>query len=354
PVARLTTARRPVVVAGRVEVVDDEVVVLDGDREVARFREIEAEVVADGGADLLPALVERLVAAGADPAAPVPKLVRALGERAAAPPELVPVEVPDDPLVADVAAAALVDAVREARAGDLLVTADPGKGVLALRRGLRLARSALRTLAPVLDREVSEPVRDAAGWAVDALTPARLAERVAATVGVVAVGAPAARAAEERTAAAGAAAAALDGEPWLRLLDDLVALAADPPRGPEAGASAAEVLPRMVAGAWSELAAAVGGDPADAPPDRLRRLVTAARDAAELAVPGVGDPAAALSVALGRVRRVLGDHRDALLAADWLAAAGEDPAPARARAEEATARWPAAWADAVERAAWLA
>lgn len=145
PVGRLVTERTAVVVGGAVEVVDDEVAVLDGDREVGRFREIEAEVVGDGPDDLLPSLVDRLVAAGADAASPVPKLVRALGDRAASPPELAPVEVPDDPLVADVAEAALVEAVREARAGDLLVTGgDADEGVLVVRRGLRRARSALR------------------------------------------------------------------------------------------------------------------------------------------------------------------------------------------------------------------
>jgi inorganic triphosphatase YgiF len=355
PVGRLVTTRRAVVVDGAVEVVDDDVAVLDGDREVGRFREIEAELVGAAPADLLPALVDRLVAAGADAADPVPKLVRALGDRAAAPPELAPVEVPEDPLVADVVAGALVEAVREVRAGDLLVTGGAVEdGVLTVRRGLRRTRSALRALSPALDREVAEPLRDAAAWAVEALTPARLAERVSAVVAEVAGGELAARASAERADAATTSAAALDGDRWLRLLDELVAAAADPPLAPDAGADAAEVLPRVVAGAWAELTAAVGDRPAGEPPDEVRRLVTAARDASELAVAAAGDPAAALAGALGRLRRVLGDHRDARLAAWWLAAAGADPAPAEQLAARAASRWPAAWAEAAERAAWLA
>lgn len=374
PVGRLVTTRTAVVVDGRAEVVDDDVVVLDGGREVGRFRELEAELLGDAPDDLLPGLVARLEAAGADAAGPMPKLVRALGERAAAPPELAPVEVPDDPLVADVVAAALVAAVRDVRAGDLLVTAGaPGAagggtadgtaagtadgtadGVLVVRRGLRRLRSDLRSLAPVLDRERSEPVRDAAAWAVDALTPARMAERVAVTVAALAPGSEqAARAAEERAAAARAAAAALDGERWVRLLDELVATAGGPPLAPEAGAPAAEVLPRVVAEVWDELVAVVGDRPGADPLGDVRRLVTAARDAADLAAAAVGRPAAALAGALSALRRVTGDHRDAVLAAEWSAAAGDDPGPARQRAAEAAARWPAAWSEAVDRAAWL-
>ena len=94
PVARLQTRRHSAPLfdpkGNRIaEIADDEVSVLDGDRVAARFREVELEVTEHAPDDLLPALVARLEAAGAGQPDPTPKLVRALGPRALAPPELV-------------------------------------------------------------------------------------------------------------------------------------------------------------------------------------------------------------------------------------------------------------------------
>ena len=93
PVARLQTLRRSLPLfdprGHRIaEVADDEVSVLDGDRVAARFREVELEVVETAPPTLLPALIERVRAAGAGQPDPTPKLVRALGPRALAAPEL--------------------------------------------------------------------------------------------------------------------------------------------------------------------------------------------------------------------------------------------------------------------------
>lgn len=82
PVARLVTERRRVKVGDAgddvAEVADDLVRVLDGDREVASFREIEVELAAGAPDAALGPIVEQLQAAGAGAADPTPKLVRAL------------------------------------------------------------------------------------------------------------------------------------------------------------------------------------------------------------------------------------------------------------------------------------
>src|SRR3954467_12314169 len=93
PVAKLVTKRQRVELRDGeqrplAEIDDDEVSVLDGRRVAARFREIEVELAAGTDSSVLGAVVEQLRFAGAGSVDPVPKIVRALGSRATAPPEL--------------------------------------------------------------------------------------------------------------------------------------------------------------------------------------------------------------------------------------------------------------------------
>src|SRR5207248_10431551 len=96
------------------EVVDDEVSVYEGRRLAGRFRELELELAADADGDaddLLPKVVAVLHDAGAGDADPVPKLVRALGPRAEAAPELANVDLDAKPTAGDVVRKALVTGV---------------------------------------------------------------------------------------------------------------------------------------------------------------------------------------------------------------------------------------------------
>jgi inorganic triphosphatase YgiF len=94
PVARLVTRRRRHRLLGADgealgEIDDDDVTVLDQQgNTVDRFREIEAEIVPEAPDALLPAVVERLLAAGATPGSSLPKVARALGPRASEPPDV--------------------------------------------------------------------------------------------------------------------------------------------------------------------------------------------------------------------------------------------------------------------------
>ncbi len=97
PVATLRTRRRRWLLCGGAErelaeLVDDDVTVLDGEEVRARFRELELESRGPDLDQLIP-IAERLQLAGAVLAEPVPKVVRAMGPRAAAPADLAPVEV---------------------------------------------------------------------------------------------------------------------------------------------------------------------------------------------------------------------------------------------------------------------
>ena len=87
-------------------VADDEVSMVDGDFTRARFREIEIE---SEGMELsgLEKLGQTITKAGAMPAEPIPKVVRALGPRATAPPDVTARTAPgpDDPAAEAVKAA---------------------------------------------------------------------------------------------------------------------------------------------------------------------------------------------------------------------------------------------------------
>jgi len=100
PVARLHTDRTLVTLRDAddrpaADVVDDIVSVYDGERLASQFREVEVESHTDGrkGARLLHAAVARLVDAGCQANRPIPKVTRALGPRAEAPPDVVVIDI---------------------------------------------------------------------------------------------------------------------------------------------------------------------------------------------------------------------------------------------------------------------
>jgi len=148
------------------EVVDDEVSVLQGVHLAARFRELEVELRPGAGDELVGELVRRLRQAGAGKPQTLPKIARALGPRAADPPDLVPPEeldeasTPAEILRASIAASA-------AR----LVAHDPGvrlgedaEDVHQARVATRRLRSDLRTFGPVVDDEWADGLRGELQW----------------------------------------------------------------------------------------------------------------------------------------------------------------------------------------------
>ena len=255
PVASLTTVRRPVEIRGvdgelLAEVVDDTVSVSHNQNPTGWFREVEVELhVAGGEGDrVLGAAVSRLVGAGCDAEPPLPKLVRALGEPATRPPDVI---IPPMPPKATV-----VDLVRQAtaRAVDQIVRHDPGarmgddpEDVHKLRVATRRLRSDLHSFAAVLDPARTRTIRSELGWLggvvgavrdTDVLS-ARLATRLAELPDdeVESVGARrlqtllARQSADARTAML----IALRDARYLHLLDILVDLTVAPPFRKAAG-----------------------------------------------------------------------------------------------------------------------
>ena len=167
-VARLKTDRTPVEIRGPdggslAEITDDRVSVYgERGRQTGGFREIEVEVRAQGrgGRRLMRAAVSRLVAAGCRAEPPIPKVVRALGQSASGPPDVV---VP--PVGADATVSTLLR-YATSRSVTQILRHDPGvrlgedpEDVHQFRVATRRLRSDLRTFAPLLDLEPVSEIR---------------------------------------------------------------------------------------------------------------------------------------------------------------------------------------------------
>ncbi len=393
PVARLVTRRRRrhlLDAEGRValELSDDEVSVMDGRRVAGRFREIEVELAPgdNGGASLLPLVVERLREAGAGSPDPTPKIVRALGPLALAPPDVQVGEVGPKDSAAVVVKAAIAAGARR------LVAHDPGvrlggddEDVHQARVATRRLRSDLATFRTLLDEGWVADVRAELGWLAGELGAARDADVLLARLehqsaqlgGADAVAATALLRAlvDERRQAGARAAEALATPRYLALLDQLVAASQMPPLTPAAEEPAAEVVPRLVGKAWRHLAKAVDEVGDDAPTELLhevRKKAKRCRYACEAASGVCGKDAKQLGSAVARIQEVLGELQDAAVAEVWLRSravglsgpgaagrafsAGLLTGVQRRAADEAIAGWRTAWeaASAKKLRRWLA
>jgi CHAD domain-containing protein len=395
PVARLKTERSRVGLSvdgtAVAEIADDEVSVYHGRRLASRFREIEVEVEDSAPDGLLPAVVERLRAAGAGAPDKTPKVVRALGPRALEPlPGAVTSVVPGS-TIGEVVQAAVANALAR------IVGHDPGvrlgddpEDVHQARVGTRRLRSDLRTFRPLLEPEWVAGLREEAGWFAGLLGEVRdtevLMERLehqAATLpkedGEAA--APViARLGRERESARERLLEAMDGSRYVALLDRLTE-AAQEPRFADPGADggkaagpgqrAADALPPLVSRPWRRLNKAVRAlpeTPADQELHAVRILAKHTRYAAEAAAGVIGKPATAFAKQIAAVQTVLGDHQDACVTEAWLRrAAGKTRSTReamligqliglqRAEARAKRAEWAEVWRRASDRAlrGWL-
>ena len=384
-VASLTTVRRPVEIRGRdgqllAEVVDDTVSVSHNQNPTGWFREVEVELHVSGGKGdrVLEAAVSRLIGAGCGAEPPLPKLVRALGEPATRPADVV---VPPMP-----AKATVVDLVRHAAAGAVaqIIHHDPGarlgddpEDVHKLRVAARRLRSDLHSFAAVLDPAPTAVIRSELGWLggvvgvvrdTDVLS-ARLATRLAALPEADAAGVHRLQILLERQAADTRAALqiALRSARYLHLLDSLVDLAAAPSFRKAAGKltprTSQRLASKVVQKPWRRVAHAVeslGPDPSDAQLHEVRILAKRSRYAAEAAAPLLRPAATRFAAAVADLQTVLGDHQDTVLAEAWLrnAVVGHPEAVPtvrqlialeQARRHALRAQWPAVWRKANAR-----
>ncbi len=387
-VATLRTHRARQLVRGAAgkpvaEFVDDTVQVIGPDgTPAARFRELELEE-RDGG-KAVARIARALADAGAVSGEFVAKAVRALGPAASAPAEVPP---PMDAGPKDAAAATvtahLARHTRALRAADVGFRRDPSEGgepVHQMRVAARRLRSGLRVFRPLLDRDWAEHLRTELAWAARGLTGLReqsvLLERLDRHATELPPDLPIDTIREllsrelgrSRDAARAVAIDLLGTDRYLRLHDTLVSAANRPQFTPAAERTARDVLPGLVERQWKRLDSAVSALAPESPDDewhRARLAAKRARYAAEAVAPSLGDDAAAFAAQIERLTDILGEHQDAVQAADVVRhlavdtstvpevafALGTLAAAERRRADDARGRFAEIWPE-VRRARW--
>jgi CHAD domain-containing protein len=360
-VARLRTRRKVLRLEGA-EIVEDSVAVLDGQRVLARFRELEIELTG-GDEETLRGLRKLLEGAGAQPSDLVPKLFRALGVSEAEA-EPVPDETPAGRL-----RTALVEQGRK------LLDHDPGTRLGAdpenlhqMRVATRRARAFLRAARALLDRGWADDLRAELGWLGSVLGPARdldvLVERAREDVARLGKNREplvefVASLEREREEVRAAVVAALSEDRYFALLDRLEGV--NPRLAPpaESGTTTTTTLADLW---WKEFKRtrkafkSLGSGSTDEELHAARIRVKRARYAAELAAPELGRRGEKFVDAAKDLQDVLGEHQDSIVAEQRLLAwAGDRPSAEddavqrlveqeRARRKKARADWPSAWA----------
>ena len=230
---------------------------------------------------------------------------------------------------------------------DPLVRRDAPDAVHQMRVATRRARSALQAFGTIIDRDATRPLCAELKWLAAARGAARdgevMLDRLTADLAAIApalvTGPVQARITAHFTAglaqAGTAALAALDGQRYLRLLDDLDALLADPPLTPLARRKAGKVLAKPVRRSARRLrralAAVPGAGDHDAAIHEARKTAKRARYAAEAAAPALGRKASRQAAQARELQQLLGDHHDSVVTRTVLLelartarAAGED------------------------------
>jgi CHAD domain-containing protein len=234
-----------------------------------------------------------------------------------------------------------------------------------MRVGCRRLRSNLRTFEALLEPRWCAHLRTEVGALADALGPVRdaevLLERIAAhnLPGVDAIAA----ALRDRHAQAQEYLQAHLASPRHAAL--LASLAEPPPFLRVASFDAATILPVLVAKPWHRVARRARALRPDDPDERwhaTRIRAKRARYAVEAVAPALDGQAPALAKALARCQDVLGEHQDAVIAAETWQELAPDPALAQvltelehSAAHRARKAFPPAWSrcDRPKRTAWL-
>ena len=376
PVARLQTLRHRTAIThvkgGRplAEVVFDEVSVLQGRRVVERFREVEVELADEAEDSVMAPILAPLIDAGARASEPVPKIVRALGMRAAAAPDVMVPATGRSSTVTELVRSALSASAERLIAHDAVVRLgnDP-EGVHQARVAARRLRSDLRSLRSMLDPGWRDELRGELGWLggelgmvrdLDVLG-ARLREHAASLLDEDerSVNRLLDRLRVRREAARAELLSTMREPRYTNLLDALVDAAARPRVLDDVSdASATDVMGVVMEAPWGhlkKLCDGLGPRSADGELHEARIRAKRVRYAAEALAPVFGKPAGRFARRAEALQTVLGNHQDAVVALGWLRQQGEGASPRVAftagvlAGVEAAARegarqaWPEVW-----------
>lgn len=322
------------------ELVDDRVTVWAGGERKGAFREIELELTgASHPGRLLKAARRRLLDAGCREEPPRPKLVRALGARAAAPPDVVVSPLGPKATLRGLIRTGLAAPVERlvghdaaARLGE-----DP-EGVHQLRVAARTLRSNLKTFAPLLEQAWTAALRAELGWLGAESGPVRdldvLETRLHCRLDALSTedGRAAAQLlkilTQQRRQARRQLLVALRSRRYDALVESLVQAAATPKLGVDVqqAAPARPFLRKVAARQVRRLDSAIAATsdpPTDAELHAVRIQAKRTRYAIEAARPVVGRPAAEHAAALADLQYVLGNLHDSVVAEQWLRAAAD-------------------------------
>jgi len=213
------------------------------------------------------------------------------------------------------------------------VRADEFDSVHQMRVATRRLRATLRSFGKVIPRPATEKLAGELKWLGGLLGEARdgevLPRHLLASLETVPVelliGPVQARVqghfAPLRASAREQVVKAFDSVRYAKLLANLDQLAHDPPRGPQAGAPARDVLPSAVRKAYRQAdrrmrraRQAPVGEARDVALHEARKSARRARYAAEAARPTSGKPARTFARQMKKVQSIVGDHQDTVIA----------------------------------------
>jgi CHAD domain-containing protein len=318
---------------GRVlaEVADDQVTGTPADgAPPVLWREWEVELV-DGAPDLLEAADALMATVGVSPSSVQRKIVRVLGDRIPPGPRLRTPKAKKP--AARVVQRRLAEQVAEFLRRDHEIRRGRDEGVHRARVACRRLRSALATFRPLLDREITEPLREEIKWLGTQLGGARDARVVRDRLTELVrdeeqVDGAALRRiddtyARRREAADRVVAKTLTSARYFELLDALDRLVAEPPWTGVAEADARDVLPRRVGKDWKRLRRRVEEVETEADRDlamhEARKAAKRLRYAAEALRPVWGKDAKRLVRATKGITTLLGERQDTVMSRAELA-----------------------------------
>jgi CHAD domain-containing protein len=294
--------------------------------EVHTWREVEVEL-RDGDAALATAVGERLKAAGARPSASASKIGRVLAGRLTEDEGPEPSPGAKAPQAGEFVLTALREQLAGLQAADVLLRTEQPDAVHQVRVAARRLRSTLAAFRAVLDRAVTDPLRDELAWLGGQLAEARDDEVALAHLRAVVTEEPeelvlgpvAARLQQlhlqEERAGLDRALSTLAGPRYLRLLDGLHGLAADPPFTDEAPGPLEPVLRDAVRRTVRRLrrvlrnARRASDDERPEALHAVRKAAKRVRYATEIAAPEL-DGAKGVVKAAKRIQKVLGEVQD--------------------------------------------
>jgi CHAD domain-containing protein len=317
------------------------------DTDAEEWAEIEVELAEHGTAVLLDRIEDALARAGVQRSAAASKLARMLADRL--PQVVAPSPVTPQASAGEVVLAYVQEQADALRATDPQVRRNIPDGVHQMRVACRRMRSTFQSFRALLDRPRTDDLVVELRWLAGELGGARDLEvqeqRIGAAVAAlppeIALGPVAARTtrffATRRGHAGATAAAALDGDRYLALLDAVDALLADPPLTERAAEPATVVLPELLGKALRRAHRALRAAHAHAPGHErdeqlheMRKAAKRLRYAAEASTPALGKDAKKLVKRVKAVQELLGEHQDSVVARGLLRELGAAMSGSRA------------------------